>query len=77
MLSQGAGFARYSKTLCLVVSIIALLVGIVTFTSDSPNAIPSGFLWLVLSIVFAVTAIILGRSGQQGNVGTGEEQLTE
>ncbi|MFT7472075.1 MAG: hypothetical protein ACI8XU_001972 [Kiritimatiellia bacterium] len=61
MLTQGTGFARYSKSLCWIVASIWLVLSILAFTSDSESSTINGFLWLVGAIAFAVSANFISR----------------
>ena len=78
MLTLGAGFAKYSKILCWVVSFILLLLALMSFTGETDNGVIVGFLWLAGSFAFAVSAIYLTKSPQDkgdggnflGGVGT-------
>ncbi len=65
MLNSDAGFAKYSKPMCWVVAAIALLLAGFVFTGDSPTATINGLLWLALACVFAITALIVGRSAEE------------
>ena len=47
MLSQGPGFAKYSKALCWVMSLIWLLLSVVAFTGDSESATLNGLLAII------------------------------
>ena len=58
MADQNSGFASYSKTMCWIVSAIALLVSIFVFTGDTSSATINGFLWLGLAIVFGVNNVL-------------------
>lgn len=62
MLTQGTGFARYSKSLCWIVSLIWLVLSVLAFTSDSESSTINGFLWLVGAIAFAVSAGFISKS---------------
>lgn len=76
MLSKGAGFAHYSKGLCWVVSLIWLALSILSFTGNAENSMINGFLWLAGAVTFAVSAMLLGRSGEsEDSAGSGEQQV--
>jgi len=62
MLTQGTGFARYSKLLCLIVASIWLVLSILAFTGDSESSTINGFLWLAGAIAFAVSGVFISRS---------------
>ena len=62
MLTQGTGFARYSKTLCWIVALIWLVLSFLAFTSGSESSTINGFLWLVGAIAFAVSAGFISKS---------------
>ena len=62
MLTQGTGFARYSKSLCLIVASIWLVLSILAFTGDSESSTINGFLWLAGAIAFAVSGVFISRS---------------
>jgi hypothetical protein len=64
MLTKGTSFARYSKSLCWVISIIWLTLAILSFTGADLMA---GFLWLAGAAAFAISAIALGRGVQDGS----------
>ncbi|MDP6414269.1 MAG: hypothetical protein QGG54_04450 [Gammaproteobacteria bacterium] len=64
MIEKRAGFAQYSKILCWVVSFIALLLAILSFTGEGENPMLSGFLWLALAFAFALSAMFLSRGSQ-------------
>lgn len=64
MLKNNSTFAHYSQILCSIVALISLGVAILTFTSDSPNAILLGFLWLALAVVFWLSARFVANSRQ-------------
>lgn len=65
MIQKSTNFASYSKTLCWIVALISLLLAIITFVGDSPNAGVRGFLWLAVAAAFTVSALFLGRSRSQ------------
>ena len=67
MLTRGTSFARYSKSLCWVISIIWLTLAILSFTSADSAGPITGFLWLAGAVVFAISAMALGRGGQDGS----------
>jgi len=64
MIKNRSGFAQYSKILCWVVSFLALLLAILSFTGEAENPMLSGFLWLGLAFAFAISAMFLSRDGQ-------------
>ena len=61
MISKGTGFAKYTKSLCAVVSFIWMLVAIMVYTGDSENAAIKGSLWLFGSLALAISAIFSSR----------------
>lgn len=70
MLTKSANFARYSKTLCWIVSVIWLALAALSFTSGADNAMVNGFLWLAGAAAFAISGFALGRnSGAASNQG--------
>lgn len=71
MLTKGTSFARYSKSLCWVISIIWLTLAILSFTSADSAGPITGFLWLAGAVVFAISAMALGR-GEQGGSTSGK-----
>lgn len=73
MLTQGTGFAKYSKSLCWIVAIIWLALSILAFTSGGENSTINGFLWLAGAIAFAVSASLISRSPNSAAVDEGEE----
>ncbi len=72
-----SGFAKYSKTLCWVVSFIWLLLSIFAFTSDSENATINGVLWLAGAFAFAISAIYLSRKPRAVESDSENEQASE
>lgn len=64
MFTLGAGFAKYSKTLCWGVSFILLLLALISFTGETANGMVVGFLWLAGAFAFAISAIYLSRTPQ-------------
>jgi hypothetical protein len=46
MLTQGAGFDRYSKSLCWIFASTWLALSILTFTGDSEISTTYSLLWL-------------------------------
>lgn len=68
MLTQGSGFARYSKSLCWIVALIWLALSILAFTSNSDSATINGFLWLVGAIAFAISASFISKSSAEPNM---------
>jgi len=73
MLKTNSTFAHYSKILCTIVALISLGVAILTFTSDSANAVMLGFLWLALSGVFWLSAWFVATHGAQVQQGEGSD----
>ena len=73
MLTQGTGFAKYSKSLCWIVAIIWLALSILAFTSGGENSTINGFLGLAGAIAFAVSASLISRSPNSAAVDEGEE----
>lgn len=70
MLTKGASFARYSKTLCWIVAVIWLALAVLSFTGDSESAMINGFLWLAGAVAFGISGMALGRnSGAASNQG--------
>lgn len=65
MLTQGTGFAKYSKSLCWVVALIWLALSVLTFTGGGQNSTINGLLWLVGAIAFAISAIFISRTPQE------------
>jgi hypothetical protein len=53
-------FAKYSKGLCWVVSVIWLVLAVLSFTGENGGI--TGFLWLAGALAFAVSAISTGKS---------------
>ena len=73
MLTLGAGFAKYSRILCWVVSFILLLLALLSFTGETDNGMIVGFLWLAGAFAFAISAIYLSKSPQsEGDTGSSE-----
>lgn len=73
MLTLGAGFAKYSKILCWVVSFILLLLALLSFTGETDNGMIVGFLWLAGAFAFAISAIYLSKSPQsEADTGSSE-----
>ena len=62
MLTQGTGFAKYSKSLCWIVAIIWLALSVLAFTGGGESATINGFLWLVGAIAFAVSANFISNT---------------
>ena len=50
MLTQGTGFARYSKSLCWIVALIWMVLSFLAFTGGSGSSIINDFLWLAGAI---------------------------
>lgn len=73
MLTQGTGFASYSKTLCWIVSVILLALAALSFTGGGDNGMMLGFLWLAGGVAFALSAYFLSRSARSsGESGGGD-----
>ena len=68
MLTQGTGFAKYSKSLCWVVSIIWLALSVLAFTSGGESSTINGVLWLIGAIAFAVSATVMSKPSEEGEV---------
>ena len=66
MLTRGTTFARYSRSLCWVISIIWLTLSALSFTSESESGMINGFLWLAGAVAFAISALALGREDEEG-----------
>lgn len=62
MLTQGTGFAKYSKSLCWIVALIWLALSILAFTGDGESATINGVLWLIGAIAFALSASFISKS---------------
>ena len=60
MFNKETRFAKYSKGLCWVVSVIWLALAVLSFTGGNGGI--TGFLWLAGAIAFAVSAISIGKS---------------
>lgn len=73
MLTQGTGFARYSKSLCWIVALIWLALSVLAFTSDSESATINGFLWLAGAIAFAISAMFISQSADSAESNAAEE----
>ena len=73
MLTQGTGFARYSKSLCWIVSLFWLALSILAFTGDSESSMINGFLWLAGAVAFAVSASFISGSSDSTESGAAEE----
>jgi len=73
MLTQGTGFARYSKSLCWIVATIWLVLSILAFTGGGESATINGFLWLAGAIAFAVSGVFISRSPDSSNADTAED----
>ncbi len=65
MLTQGTGFAKYSKSLCWIVAFIWLTLSILAFTGESENSTVNGILWLIGAIAFAVSANFISRNSAE------------
>ena len=73
MLTQGTGFARYSKSLCWIVALIWLALSVLAFTGDSESSTINGFLWLAGAIAFAVSASVIAKSSASAEPDAAEE----
>tara|TARA_B110000858_G_scaffold198442_1_gene265067 strand:+ start:32452 stop:32673 length:222 start_codon:yes stop_codon:yes gene_type:complete len=73
MLTQGTGFAKYSKSLCWIVALIWLVLSILAFTSGGESSTINGFLWLAGAIAFAVSAGFISRSSGSTEANATEE----
>lgn len=73
MLTQGTGFARYSKSLCWIVAIIWLALSILAFTGESESSTINGFLWLVGAIAFAISASFISKAPDSADSSAAEE----
>ncbi|MBL4574385.1 MAG: hypothetical protein JKY86_15130 [Gammaproteobacteria bacterium] len=73
MLTQGTGFARYSKSLCWIVALIWLVLSFLAFTGDGESSTINGFLWLVGAIAFAVSAGFISKSSDSTESDAAEE----
>jgi len=62
MLTQGTGFARYSRSLCWIVALIWMVLSFLAFTGGSGSSIINDFLWLAGAIAFAVSASFISKS---------------
>ena len=62
MLTQGTGFARYSKSLCWIVALIWMVLSFLAFTGGSGSSIINDFLWLAGAIAFAVSTSFISKS---------------
>ncbi|MEX2469136.1 MAG: hypothetical protein WD396_05210 [Pseudohongiellaceae bacterium] len=62
MIEKSAKFATYSRPLCWIVAVISLLVALLTFSGGAENGSLRGLLWLGVAVVFAASAILLGRN---------------
>lgn len=67
MFSKGTGFAKFSKGLCWVVSLIWLVLAVLSFTGGGDRATINGLLWLAGAIAFAISALFLSRGGEAGS----------
>jgi|TARA_B110000483_G_scaffold238440_1_gene315070 hypothetical protein len=67
MFSKGAGFAKFSKGLCWVVSLIWFALAVFSFTGGGDSATINGLLWLAGAIAFAASALFIGRGGEAGS----------
>ncbi len=77
MVSTTTSFAKYSKTLCWIVSFIWLLLSILAFTGGGENGIVNGLLWLVGAFAFAISAIYLSRNSQPAQTDSPSEHTSE
>lgn len=75
--SKISGFAKYSKSLCWIISFIWLLLAVFAFTGDSDRAMLNGFLWLGGAFAFAISAIFLSRRAQSAVGADNSEQVSE
>ncbi len=73
MLTQGTGFARYSKSLCWIVAGIWLVLSFLAFTGDSGNSTINGLLWLAGAVAFAVSAMFISKSPESDESSAVEE----
>lgn len=73
MLTQGTGFARYSKSLCWIVALIWLVLSVLAFTGDSESSTINGFLWLAGAIAFAVSGGVISKSSDSAESNAAEE----
>lgn len=73
MLTQGTGFAKYSKSLCWIVALIWLALSILAFMGDSESATINGFLWLAGAVAFAVSASFISKSSGSPESNAAEE----
>tara|TARA_R110002073_G_scaffold44250_5_gene122839 strand:+ start:1217 stop:1438 length:222 start_codon:yes stop_codon:yes gene_type:complete len=73
MLTQGTGFAKYSRSLCWVVALIWLALSVLAFTGGGASANINGVLWLVGAIAFAVSATVISKDPSEGDSETGED----
>ena len=62
MLTQGTGFAKYSKSLCWIVAVIWLCLSALAFTGGGESATINGVLWLVGAIAFAISASFMSKT---------------
>ena len=62
MLTPGTGFARYSKSLCWIVSAICIALSLLEFTGGGASSNINGFLWLALAVAFACSASFITNS---------------
>lgn len=74
MIEKSTGFAKYSKNLCWIVSFIAVLLSILTFTSGDGGSVINGFLWLGLAFAFAVSAMFLAKSEEAATSSDGTSE---
>ncbi len=73
MLTQGTGFARYSKSLCWIVALIWLALSFLAFTGDSESSTINGFLWLAGAVAFAFSASFISKSSGSAESSAAEE----
>ncbi|GJM13749.1 MAG: hypothetical protein DHS20C12_21520 [Pseudohongiella sp.] len=73
MLTQGTGFARYSKSLCWIVALIWLALSILAFTGGGESSTINGFLWLAGAVAFAVSANFISRTSDSSESNAAEE----
>lgn len=73
MLTQGTGFAKYSKSLCWIVAGIWLCLSILAFTGGGQSSTINGVLWLIGAIAFAVSATFISKTPSTEDVDAAEE----
>jgi len=77
MVDKGTGFAKFSKNLCWIVSFIAVLLSILTFTGDEGSSMVNGFLWLGLAFAFAISAIFLSKNETANDAAASTDSSSE